>query len=55
MLHELVEAADEIEGVVSLRELHAYVCLLPCLLVEQEDGEEAAGVDAALYSVVVVV
>ena len=41
MLHELVEAADEIERVIPLRELHTNVRLLPCLLVEQEDGEEA--------------
>lgn len=55
MLDKLVKAANEIKGVVPLRELDANVRLLPRLLVIKQDREEAARVHAALDDIVVIV
>jgi hypothetical protein len=53
MFDELVQAADEIEGVISLGKLHSNVCLLPSLLVDKKNSEESAGVDATLNDMIV--
>lgn len=55
MLHELVKSSDKIEGIVSLWELHANICFLAGLLIDEKDGEEAARVDTPLDYVIIVI
>jgi len=55
MLHELVETANKIKGVISLWELYTDVCFLSRLIVYEENGKEAARVDASLHNVIVVI
>jgi len=55
MFNILVKATDEIKWVISFWKLHANISFLTCLLVDEEDCEEAAWVSTALDHTIIAV